>query len=136
MSLRAFPNGLVPPHARRARPAASPTRPESSDPGPLRHGFSSAALAGALRLALLLWLTHFLVSMGLGFKAGSPQAAYVAHLGFQFLILSAACFLFTVMHVASSRIYWVLGVQALAGVTAMHYSGNGIQFATKTQLRR
>lgn len=124
MSIRAFPEGLLPAHTKRVRRAASPARPESSKPGPLQRGFSSPALAGALRLALLLWLTHFLVGMGLGFKAGSPHAAYVAHLGFQFLLISAACFLFTVVHVASSRIYWILGVQALAGATAMYYNGN------------
>lgn len=124
MSIRAVPDGLVSPHAKRVRPAAAPARPESSNPGPLHRGFSSAALAGALRLALLLWLTHFLVSMGLGFKAGSPHDAYVAHLGFQFLIISAACFLFTVVQVASSRIYWILGMQALAGATALYYNGN------------
>src|SRR3989338_3335838 len=111
MSIRAFPDGLASPHTKRVRPAASPARPGSSNPGPLQRGFPSAALAGALRLALLLWLTHFLVSIGLGFKAGSLHAAYVAHLGFQFLIISVACFLFTVVHVTSSRIYWILGVQ-------------------------
>ena len=126
MSIHVFSDGLIPPHAKRVHPGASPARPEPSRPGPLQRGFSSAALAGALRLALLLWLTHFLVSMGLGFKAGSPHAVYVAHLGFQFLIISAACFLFSVVHVTSSRIYWILGVQALAGATAMYYNGNGI----------
>lgn len=126
MSIHAFSDGLLPPHAKRVRQAAPPARPDPSDPGPLQRGFSSAALAGALRLALLLWLTHFLVSMGLGFKAGSPHAVYVAHLGFQFLIISVACFLFSVLHVTSSRIYWILGVQALAGATAMYYNGNGI----------
>ena len=124
MSLCTVPNGLVPPHTKRVRPAASPARPESSNPGPLQRGFSSAALAGALRLALLLWLTHFLVSIGLGFKAGGPNAAYVALLGAQFLILSAACFLLTAVRMASSRIYWILGVQALTGATAMYYNGN------------
>ncbi|MDP2450519.1 MAG: ATP-binding protein [Polaromonas sp.] len=124
MSLRALPEGLVPPHAKRVHRGASPARPESSNPGPLQRGFSSATLAGALRLALLLWLTHFLVSMGLDFKAGSPHTAYVAHLGVQFLLLSAACFLFTMVHVPSARIYWVLGVQALAGATALYYNGN------------
>jgi signal transduction histidine kinase len=90
----------------------------------LQRGFFSAALAGALRLALLLWLTHFLVSIGLGFKAGGPNAAYVALLAAQFLILSAASFLLTVVHVASAGIYWILGVQAVAGATALYYNGN------------
>ena len=77
-----------------------------------------------MRLALLLWLTHFLVGMGLGFKAGAPQAAYVAHLGLQFLIISVACFLLAVVRMASSGIYWILGVQALAGATALYCNGN------------
>ncbi|WP_341911399.1 ATP-binding protein [Polaromonas sp. YR568] len=124
MSIRAFPDGLAPPPARRVRRAASPARPEPSDSGPLQRGFSSAALAGALRLALLLWLTHFLVSIGLGFKAGGLNAAYVAHLGTQFLVLSAACFLLTNVRMASSGIYWILGVQALTGATAMYYNGD------------
>ncbi|MDO8374268.1 MAG: ATP-binding protein [Polaromonas sp.] len=124
MSLRTVPNGLVPLHTKRVRPAASPARPEPSNPGHLQRGFSSAALAGALRLALLLWLTHFLVNIGLGFKAGGPNAAYVALLGVQFLILSAACFLLTTVRMASSGIYWILGVQALTGATAMYYNGN------------
>lgn len=124
MSFRTVPDGLVPPHTKRVRPAASPARPESSNPGPLQRGFPSAALAGALRLALLLWLTHFLVSIGLGFKAGGPNAAYVALLGVQFLILSAACFLLTTVRMASSGIYWILGVQALTGATALYYNGN------------
>lgn len=130
MSIRAFfPEGLAPPHVKGLRPGATPTRPASPGAGLLRRFFSSATLPGALRLALLLWLTHFLVSMGAGFKAGSPHAAYVAHLGLQFLIISAACFLFTVVHVASSRIYWLLGLQALAGATALYYNGhaNGAQ---------
>lgn len=127
MPIHAFSDGVIPPDATGVHRAVLPAWPESSRPEPLHHGISSAAaLAGALRLALLLWLTHFLVSMGLGFKTGSPHTAYVAHLGFQFLIISAACFLFTVVHVTSSRIYWILGVQALAGVTAMYYNGNGI----------
>ncbi len=125
MSLRAFPDGAVPAHTKRVRPAASPARPESSNSGPLQSSVSSAALAGALRLALLLWLTHFLlVSIGMGFKAGGPNAAYVAHLGVQFLILSAACFLLTTVRMASAGIYWILGVQALAGATALYYNGN------------
>ncbi|WP_096697095.1 sensor histidine kinase [Polaromonas sp. AER18D-145] len=124
MSLRTVPDGLVHTHAKPVRPAASPARPESSNPGPLQRGFFSAALPGALLLALLLWLTHFLVSMGLGFKAGSPHGAYVAQLGVQFLIISAAYFLFTVVHVASAGIYWILGVQAVAGATALYYNGN------------
>lgn len=124
MSLRAFPRGLLNPRVTHSRRAASPARPEPSNPGPSQRGFSSAFLAGALRLALLLWLTHFLVSMGLGFKAGGPNVAYVAHLGAQFLILSAACFLLTTVRMASSGIYWILGVQALAGATAMYYNGN------------
>lgn len=124
MSLRTVPDGLVPPHTRSVRPAASPARPGSSNPGHLQRGFFSASLAGALRLALLVWLTHFLVSIGLGFKAGGPNAAYVALLGVQFLILSAACFLLTTVRMASSGIYWILGVQALAGATAMYYNGN------------
>jgi signal transduction histidine kinase len=115
---------LLNPRVTHSRRAASPARPEPSNPGPSQRGFSSAFLAGALRLALLLWLTHFLVSMGLGFKAGGPNVAYVAHLGAQFLILSAACFLLTTVRMASSGIYWILGVQALAGATAMYYNGN------------
>jgi len=124
MSLRTVPDGLVPRHTKRVRRTASPTRPGPSNPGHLQRGFFSAALAGALRLALLLWLTHFLVSIGLGFKAGGPNAAYVALLAAQFLILSAASFLLTVVHVASAGIYWILGVQAVAGATALYYNGN------------
>ena len=124
MSLRTVPNGLAPRHTKRVRPAASPARPKPSNPSHLQRGFFSAALAGALRLALLLWLTHFLVSIGLGFKAGGPNAAYVALLAAQFLILSAASFLLTVVHVASAGIYWILGVQAVAGATALYYNGN------------
>ncbi len=124
MSLRTVPDGLAPRHTKRVRPAASPARPKPSNPGRLQRGFFSAALAGALRLALLLWLTHFLVSIGLGFKAGGPNAAYVALLAAQFLILSAASFLLTVVHVASAGIYWILGVQAVAGATALYYNGN------------
>lgn len=124
MSLRTVPNGLAPRHTKRVRLAASPARPKPSNPSHLQRGFFSAALAGALRLALLLWLTHFLVSIGLGFKAGGPNAAYVALLAAQFLILSAASFLLTVVHVASAGIYWILGVQAVAGATALYYNGN------------
>lgn len=124
MPIRALPECLAPPHAKRAGPAATPPGPEFPDEAMLQRIFSRAALPGALRLALLLWLTHFLVSMGLGFKAGSPLAAYVAHLGLQFIIINAACFLFTVVRVASSKIYWILGLQSLAGIAALYYNGN------------
>ncbi len=121
MSIRAFPDGLLSPNARRVCPGAS-TRSESRGSQRLESGSSGVALALTLRFALMLWLTHFLVTMGLGFKAGSPYAAYVAHLGVQFLLISAACFLFIVVRVASVKIYWILGVQALAGATALYYS--------------
>jgi signal transduction histidine kinase len=121
--LRTFPHGLRFPRARRDRAAASQAQPESATADPLlQRFFSGAALVGALRLALLLWLTHFLLSMGLGFKAESPHAAYVAHLGVQFLIISAACFLLTVVRMDSAKIYWILGVQALAGAAALYYN--------------
>lgn len=110
------------PPTRGGCPGASSARAESSKPGLLQCGFSSIALAAALRLALLLWLTHFLVTMGVDWKAGSPHAAYVAHLGVQFLLLVTACFLFTVVRVASVRIYWILGAQYLAGATALNYN--------------
>lgn len=86
---------------------------------------SDATLGHALRLALLAWMTHFLVSMGQGFSSGTPQAAYAAHLGVQVLIISIAFFLIHVAGMVSSGIYWVLGTQALAGSAALFYSGPG-----------
>jgi signal transduction histidine kinase len=124
MAPHSSPADLPCPHTRSVRLGAPPASPESSNPGWLQCGFSGVALAAALRLALLLWLTHFLVTMGMDWTAGSPHAAYVAHLGVQFLLLVTACFLFTVVRVASARMYWILGAQYLAGATALNYNGD------------
>jgi signal transduction histidine kinase len=90
-----------------------------------RAALSDATLDQALRLGLLAWMTHFLVSMGQGFSTGMPQAAGAAHLGIQVLILSVAFFLIHAAGMASSGIYGLLGTQALAGTAALFYGSEG-----------
>lgn len=125
MAARGFHHGLAPAHAAPGMSPASVARPATACTGPRTGSLAGVALGAALRLALLVWLTHFLVSMGQGFAAGAPQTAYVAHLGVQVLIISAAFFLLTIAGLASSGIYWILGTQVLAGAAALFYNGNG-----------
>ena len=125
MAARGFYHGLASADSEPGMSPASMARPAPACADPPQGSFADVALAAALRLALLMWLTHFLVSMGEGFTAGAPRAAYVAHLGVQVLIISAAFFLLTIAGLASSGIYWILGTQVLAGAAALFYRGNG-----------
>lgn len=132
MTPRPSGSDLPRPQTCRMPPHPSPAYSESSNPGLLQRFFSVVTLIDALRLALLLWLTHFLVTMGLDWRAGSPHATYVAQLGGQFLLLGIAWLLFIVVRVASAWIYWILALQYLTGAAALNYNGeaNGAEVPT------
>ena len=124
MAIPAFHHGLS---RASSGPGVSPASlAQSADPRAWSRqgGVAAADLGGAPRLALMIWLTHFMVSLGMAITADAARVAYLAHLGIQFLITSAAFSMLSTAGVASSVIYRIVGAQALVGASALLYSSN------------
>lgn len=117
--------------ARLAQCAAGMARRASLPANVEPESMLGAGLGIALRLTLLVWVAHFLVSTAQGFLADAPHTVYAAHLGFQTLLIGMAFFLYAVMGVDSSRIHWVLGAQLVSGLLAIWWNHAGADPAAR-----
>jgi len=124
-------SGRMPCWARLAKCASGMVRRACLPANVAPEGLLGAGLGIALRLTLLAWVAHFLVSTAPGFPDGSPETVYAAHLGAQTLLIGVAFFLYTVMGADSSKIHWVLGAQVVTGLFAIWWNHVGADPAAR-----
>ena len=84
----------------------------------------------AMSVAAGVWLLHLGATTLLNFAQGSfpfihLPAAYVAHVGYQALMVAIEFFLLTSARLTHPRIYYLLGLQSVVGAAALHWQHLG-----------